>query len=220
MRAASMHEPYPDVLFVHGLWMHGCVFALHRHRLREMGRRSLAFSYPSLCGSLEGAADELATFIARLDRRPLQVIAHSLGGCVVLDMLARRRPDGLGRIVLLGSPIRGSYPAQQILRVPVVRHAIGRVLPQWLARPMPQLAPAFEIGVIAGNRPIGLGRIVPGMEKPNDGMVTVSETRWPGARDHIVLPLTHLQMLWSSACLMQAIRFLDTGAFDHASGAT
>ncbi len=28
----------------------------------------------------------------------------------------------------------------------------------------------------------GMGRIVPGMEKPNDGMVTVAETRWPGAR--------------------------------------
>lgn len=215
-----MYEPYPEVLFVHGLWMHGCVFALHRRRLRDMARRSHAFSYPSLCGSLEGAADELAAFIARLDGRPLVVIAHSLGGCVVLDMLARHRPDGLGRIVLLGSPTRGSYPAQQILRVPVVRRAIGRVLPQWLARPMPQVDPAFEIGVIAGNRPIGVGRIVPGLPKPNDGMVTVEETRWPGARDHIVLPVTHIQMLWSRACLTQAVRFVDAGAFDHGPSTT
>jgi len=46
--------------------------------------------------------------------------------------------------------------------------------------------------------------------------VTVDETRWPGARDHIVLPVTHMQMLWSRACLAQAVRFVDTGAFDHA----
>lgn len=210
-----MSAPRPEILFVHGLWMHGCVFTLHRRRLREMGWRSHAYSYPSLSGSLQGAADGLAAFIAGLDGRPLHLVGHSLGGCVVLDMLARHHPQGIGRIVLLGSPTRGSYAAQQILRVPVLRHALGRVLPQWLARPMPEVDPALDIGVIAGNRPIGLGRIVPGMEKPNDGMVTVSETRWPGARDHIVLPVTHMQMLWSRACLAQALRFADAGAFDH-----
>ena len=210
-----MSAPRPEILFVHGLWMHGCVFALHRRRLRAMGWRSHAYSYPSLRGSLAGAADGLAAFIAELDGRPLHLVGHSLGGCVVLDMLARHLPQGLGRIVLLGSPVLGSNSAQQILRVPVLRHALGRVLPQWLARPMPEVDPALDVGVIAGNRPIGVGRILTDMPKPNDGMVTVSETRWPGARDHIVLPVTHMQMLWSRACLVQALRFVDAGGFDH-----
>ena len=53
-----MSAPRPEILFVHGLWMHGCVFTLHRRRLREMGWRSHAYSYPSLRGSLAGAADD------------------------------------------------------------------------------------------------------------------------------------------------------------------
>ncbi|MHB1375165.1 MAG: esterase/lipase family protein [Thauera sp.] len=211
-----MNEAPSDILFVHGLWMHGCVFALHRRRLRAAGRRSHVYSYPSLRGSLEGVADGLAARIAQLERRPLHVVAHSLGGCIALLMLARHRPQGIGRVVLLGSPTRGSYPARQILRVPVLRHALGHVLPQWLAQAPPEVDPALEIGVAAGNLSIGIGRIVPGLPRPNDGMVTVEETRWPGARDHIVLPVTHMQMLWSRACLAQAMHFVDTGAFDHA----
>lgn len=210
-----MNTPTPAILFVHGLWMHGRVFALHRRRLRVLGWNSEAFSYPSLRGSLEVAADGLAACIAGFGQQSVHLVAHSLGGCVVLDMLARHRPQGIGRVVLLGSPVLGSDAAHRILRVPVLRHALGRVLPQWLARARPEVAPDYEIGVVAGRWPVGLGRLVPGLEKPNDGMVTVAETRWPGARDHIVLPVTHLQMLWSRACLAQAVRFLDTGAFDH-----
>lgn len=210
-----MNDPRPDILFVHGLWMHGCVFALHRRRAARLGWRSHAYSYPSLRGTLDGAADGLAGCIAGLGGRPLHVVGHSLGGCIVLHMLARHRPAGIGRVVLLGSPSRDSYPARQILRVPLLRHAIGRVLPQWLAHAPPEVDPALEIGVVAGDRPYGVGRIVPNVPKPNDGMVTVAETRWPGARDHIVLPLTHMQMLWAQACLDQTLHFLETGAFDH-----
>lgn len=201
------------ILFVHGLWMHGLVFAAHRCRLRRMGRDSLAFSYRSLRGALDAVADDLAARAATLGARPLHLVGHSLGGCIVLQMLARHRPDGIGRVVLLGSPCCGSRAAGTILRQPVLRHALGRVLPQWLAQPLPEVPPGYEIGVIAGNRPIGLGRLVPGMEKPNDGMVMVAETRWPGARDHTVLALTHMQMLWSRACLVQTLHFLDTGRF-------
>ena len=208
-----MQTEKPLILFVHSLWMHGAVFAAHRRRLRGMGRESRVFSWHSLLGSLDGAADELAAHIVDLGRRPLHLVGHSLGGCVVLNMLARHHPEGIGRTVLLGSPCCGSYAGERILRVPVLRGALGRVLPQWLARPLPEVPPGYEIGVVAGNRPVGMGRIVPGMEKPNDGMVTVAETRWPGARDHAVLPVTHMQMLWSRACLIQTLHFLDTGRF-------
>lgn len=210
-----MNDVRYEILFVHGLWMHGCVFGLHRKRLARLGWHSHVYSYPSLHGTLDGAADGLARCVSQLGVRPLHLVGHSLGGCIVLHMLDRYGPTGIGRVVLLGSPSCGSYAARQILRVPVLRHAIGKVLPQWLMHPRAEVDPALRVGVIAGNRPYGIGRIVPNVPKPNDGMVTVEETRWPGACDHIVLPVTHMQMLWSSECLAQTLQFLETGAFDH-----
>lgn len=210
-----MNDPRRDILFVHGLWMHGCVFALHRKRAAQLGWQSHVYSYPTLHGTLDDAADGLARFMTQLGVGPLHLVGHSLGGCIVLHMLGRCGPTGVGRVVLLGSPSCDSFAARQILRVPVLRRAIGRVLPQWLVHAPRKADPAVEIGVIAGNRPYGIGRVVPNLPKPNDGMVTVDETRWPGARDHIVLSITHMQMLWSPDCLAQTLRFLTTGTFDH-----
>ncbi|AVR90033.1 esterase/lipase family protein [Thauera aromatica] len=209
-----------DIVLVHGLWMHGWVFTLQRRRLQRRGWRSHAFSYRSVRGTLDGAADALAEFVAALGETPVHLLGHSLGGLVVLDMLARRRPPQVARAVLLGAPCQGSHSAAVLLRLPVLRGLVGRGLAQWLARPLPQVDAAVDIGTIAGNRPLGSGRLLPGLPTPNDGMVAVSETRWPGARDHIVLPVTHSQMLVSRICLEQAQHFLLTGAFDHrAAGA-
>ena len=135
----------------------------------------------------------------------------SLGGCVVLNMLARHHPEGIGRVVPLGSPCCGSHAGERILRVPLLRGALGRDAAQWLARPLPRCRPATDR---RGRRqpPGRHGAHRARHGEANDGMVTVAETRWPGARPP-VLPVTHMQMLWSRACLIQTLHFLDTGRF-------
>jgi hypothetical protein len=70
-----------------------------------------------------------------------------------------------------------------------------------------------DLGVIAGDRAFGMGRLIGPLPKPNDGTVTVAETRLPGATDHIVLPVTHLSMLWSGDVAEQVIAFLRDGHF-------
>ena len=80
---------------------------------------------------------------------------------------------------------------------------------------MPRLAipPGVEAGAIAGTGRIGLGRFFAQLPAPNDGVVTIEETRHPGLADHIVLPTAHSLMLVSPLVARQVAAFLQTGRF-------
>jgi hypothetical protein len=71
-----------------------------------------------------------------------------------------------------------------------------------------------RIGIIAGDRPIGMGRLLGPMQGPGDGTVLVAETHLPGAAAHLVLPVSHTGLLFSDAVARAACRFLTTGRFD------
>jgi len=52
-----------------------------------------------------------------------------------------------------------------------------------------------DIGVIAGTVPLGLGPFVADFDEDNDGTVAVSETRFDGVKDHLIMPVNHKGML-------------------------
>jgi hypothetical protein len=80
--------------------------------------------------------------------------------------------------------------------------------------------PGREIGVIAGNYAVGLGRVVAwDLPLPNDGAVTVAETQVAAACDRVELPVSHTGMLFSRRVALQTAAFLRDGRFDHAAGA-
>lgn len=207
----------PDaVILVHGLWMHGLAFALVRRRLARCGYTVAAFSYPTVRGTLADNAGALARFLARFDAPRIHLVGHSLGGLVVLRLLASHADARLGRVVLMGAPYGGSHCAAVLRRIPLLGRLLGRSIPDWLDAPRPALPPTVEVGVLAGDRSLGLGRVIPGLAKPNDGVVAVAETRLPTARDFIVLPVAHSQMLVSRRCSDAVNNFLRTGNFSHA----
>ena len=71
-----------------------------------------------------------------------------------------------------------------------------------------------ELGVIAGDATIGLGRVVaPGLARPHDGTVSVEETRVTGAREHLVLPVGHTAMLMSPLVVRRMLHFFEEGSF-------
>lgn len=212
-------EPGPEaevVVLVHGLWLGGWVCSLLGHWLRASGFRVVRFGYPSTREALSANAARLARFAQSLDVRTVHFVGHSLGGLVAL-MSQIDHPDRRpGRMVMLGSPFGGSQAAARLGTRYLGRALLGRSLRDWMAdRPDAWTGPR-QLGVIAGSGRIGMGRfIAPDLTRPNDGVVTVEETRVPGATDHIVLPVSHTEMLASRRVAGEAARFLLHGRFRH-----
>jgi pimeloyl-ACP methyl ester carboxylesterase len=166
--------------------------------------------------SLEDAATSLAARIRALGDR-VHVVAHSLGGLVACEAFAT--PPNLpgGRTVLLGSPVRGARAAREVAARWYGAAMLGPLATAELARERDCVwRSPREVGVIAGSRAVGLGRLFADLPLPNDGTVCVDETRLPGAAAHRVFDVSHTGMLLSTAVAAATARFLATGAFETA----
>ncbi len=212
-----MGAPPPDrklpVVFVHGLWMPGLIMSLLARRVRDRGYRSLTYSYPSVRVGLDENARRFAAFFAHHAGSGAHLVGHSLGGVLILHMLASCPHPPVGRAVLIGAPLQGSALAVRLRRNAVMSALIGRSIADWL-RLVPAAAPSgCEIGVIAGTRCLAAARLFGGVGRPNDGVVSVAETRLPGETDRCVLHLGHSEMLLSRRVARATADFLDTGRF-------
>jgi pimeloyl-ACP methyl ester carboxylesterase len=205
-----------SIVVVHGLWMNGLPMELLRRRLERSGFAPSVFRYPSVAQDLATNAARLADFVAALPGDTVHLLGHSLGGVLIGAML-ERAPAALrpGRVVCMGTPFMGSEIGARVARWGgAARGLVGKSIGELNARGgLTDWRAAHELGVIAGNRPYGFGRLLGGFDEPNDGTVTIAETRVRGAADHIVLPVTHFSMLWSRLVLEQALAFLETGRF-------
>jgi pimeloyl-ACP methyl ester carboxylesterase len=208
------------VILLPGVWMPAWSLLLLDWRLRRAGFRVRRFHYASLRGSLAGNARRLHEFAARQPAGRIHFVGHSLGGMVVQALFHYYPDQAPGRVVSLGSPHRGSRAAQLLAGRAWGRRLLGRPLRELVRQEGPAWPlPAREWGVIAGERGLGLGcLLVPGLPRPHDGTVSVAETRPRGAHDHLVLPVTHTQMLVSSAVAGAVVHYLRYGRFPPTPG--
>ena len=207
------------VVCLHGIWMVGAGMMYVKHRLEtDNGYQADLFSYAPVTETLNDVANKLAEFIAESGDGPAHLVGHSLGGIVALRMLAVRPDIRIDRVVCLGSPLCGSRAAFHLSQLDWGNFILGKTITEGVIddaahRWAKGVADSHEIGIIAGDVPIGFGRLVAGFEEENDGTVAVSETRLPGAKDHVVLPVSHKGMLISRDVVDQTAAFLQRGEF-------
>ena len=113
----------------------------------------------------------------------------------------------------MGSPLRGSRTARNLARLPFGKKIMGLRRRRGIAAAAASARwnGARELGVIAGDLGVGLGRLVGTLGGPSDGTILVEETQLDGAADRVVLRVSHTGMLFSAAVARAAGAFLSTG---------
>jgi pimeloyl-ACP methyl ester carboxylesterase len=206
------------VVYVHGLWLRGYEALLLRRRLAAaLDAEAYSFTYPSVNSSMADNARALHGYLRQIRADTVHLVAHSLGGLVVLHMFEATAVDfPSGRIVLLGSPVRGSLAAQRLARMPLgLGQAFMGFAGDVLAVPRERRwGGTRALGVIAGDLPLGAGRLLGRMGEPNDGTVLVRETDLPGAAGQLRLRVSHSGMPYSLTVARQAAAFLRQGRFE------
>jgi hypothetical protein len=118
-----------------------------------------------------------------------------------------------GRLITLGSPVKGSLIANRLAKHRVLSALIGRSFKQGLdGQGLPE-ALGRDWGMIAGDRAIGVGRLLGGIADINDGVVALSETYHPAQTAHCILPISHSSMLFSKQIVQECINFIQNGRF-------
>jgi pimeloyl-ACP methyl ester carboxylesterase len=203
------------VVLVHGIWMNGLEFWRLRRNLERAGYECHTFKYHVWGKPLEETSTRLHDFVEAIDAPVVHFVAHSLGGIVLMHLFDQFPFIKEGRIVLLASPVNGSVVARRMNYTSLTRWTLGQSMEQGLDGNAPSWNGLRDIGTIAGSLPLGVGLLVGGLEAPHDGTVSVEETMLDRATDGIILPVSHMGVLFSSEVAQQVLIFLRAGKFDE-----
>ena len=245
MRTHSTPTAPNSVMLVHGLHQAGWCMGMLAKRLASDGFETYRMSYRSLRDDVGTHARRLNDALSAHHHQDISIdlVGHSMGGLVIRRFLHDYPKWQIGRIVTLGTPHLGSLTAKG------VRHfapfLVGGSYGHCLDGDCVDLPTDFnrhQLGIIAGDKPLGLGLPVLGYyqlkarfdKKTNththdpddlpilantfahDGTVYVKETFVKGAA-HLILPVTHTAMLTDKEVARQTAFFLRHGRFDQSS---
>jgi pimeloyl-ACP methyl ester carboxylesterase len=203
------------VVLVHGIWMTGLELRWLGGMLRRCGFMPRYFHYRSLRDTPRESAVRLGRFLTELRAERIHLVGHSLGGIVLLHLFDLKPELPPGRVVFLGSPVRGSGVARHMEATPWLHPFLGRSGERGVLGGVPPWRDGRELGVIAGSTrsALGIGRLIGGVAEPSDGTVAVAETRIPEATACCVLNHSHTGMLFSRRVAAEICRFLQQGRF-------
>jgi pimeloyl-ACP methyl ester carboxylesterase len=187
------------------------------------GLATLNIGYASRRKTLEALADDIHPAIQRFAEATggsIHFVGHSMGGLLARVYLAKYRPRRLGRVVMLGTPNGSSEIADRLKEFSPYRawfgpagQQLGTIRDANISAMLPPVD--YPVGIIAGNRSVYpvASAFLP---KPNDGRVSVENTKLDGMAEHIVIGVSHPWLPRSPMAIKQTIAFLRDGRFGGA----
>lgn len=215
----------PLTILIHGLHLSPWYMKPLEKKLINLGLSTHRYGYRSLMQPIAVHSENLHQYLSQTHdvNRPINLVGHSLGGLVIRHFLANYPVWQIHRCVTLGTPHCGSqvaHYANKYLKPFVNQSYLGA-----LDGTCPQLPNGIELGIIAGNRPFGLGlpllmlhkrlHRLSTLDAQHDGTVFVSETTLQNAKDYLLLPVSHTGLLTDLTVAHQTAYFLNHGKFQH-----
>lgn len=193
--------------------------------LERRGYNTLNILYPSRRENLENLTSFIEKKITSCEEysadKTLHFVTHSMGGLIARYYIATRKPQNLGKVVMLGPPNTGSESADFLTNnkhlAPLYTKIFGPASAQ-LTTSYKHIDEQinYPLGIIAGNRsinPLALWMLPKKIVGEHDGIVPVERTKIAGMSDHIILPATHSFMMFNPAVMKQVATFLESGHF-------
>ena len=209
------------VVLLHGLARTATSMNKMERELAAAGFTTANIDYPSRDFTVEELAEMavpegIDACRARGGVERIHFVTHSLGGILVRQYLSHHELPELGRVVMLGPPNQGSAAVDELRDVPGfdwLNGPAGQQLGKGENSVPLQLGPAdFEVGVIAGNRTIDpITSAV--LENPDDGRVSVEDTKLDGMADFVVVEHSHAFMMRMQRTIDLTKAFLQNGRF-------
>jgi pimeloyl-ACP methyl ester carboxylesterase len=209
-----------SVVCLHGFFRsYKCMIPIG-NALRDEGLRVYLWEYPGRKKTIERHAACLVEVLNEIAQQhpgqPIHFVTHSLGGIILRATLSH--PDcpneaKIGRAVLLAPPNKGAALARNFKGSTAVQclfgsHA-GDQLLNYTEEDMCKLGsfpPSMDVMVLAGNKESPFFKTW--IKEPNDGKVTVEETKLPTPHDHRTLFVSHSWIMTSRESISIIREFL------------
>lgn len=208
-----------DVIVLHGIAMNrGWMAGMARH-LKAGGYRVHSVSYPSRDKGFDALVDEhIAPLVDKIGGK-VNFVTHSMGGILVRRYAQKYGAEKIGRVVMIGTPNRGSEVADFLRHKSLYKWYFGEAgqglgtSPGDVHASLPPID--FDCGVIAGeNHYLHFpASYIVDIPRPNDGLVSVESTKVEGLRDHVTVFGDHSLLVWMPSVWKLTLHFLDTGRF-------
>ncbi len=211
------------VVLLHGILRSKTDMLLLTKFFEKHGYATLNILYPSREQNLEDLSDFVQEKIINCpqynENMKVNFVTHSMGGLIARYYIARKKPDNLGKVVMLGPPNTGSeladFLSETKIIAPIFKAVFGPASEQLTTNYQHIDGDInYPLGVIAGN--MSINPLSPWLlDGENDGIVPVERTKIEGMSDHIIISSTHTFMMFNKDVMRQALYFLQNGCFDH-----
>lgn len=213
------------VVVLHGLWRkRHAMQTLCDHLAEKGGYHIVNVSYATTRASIGDHAKTLAMVIEGLDGvDEISFVGNSLGNLVIRRYLHDQTTEGrpldprIKRFVMLAPPNQGAQVARRF-EVDAALKSIwgvpGNEIAEWTKLAPTLATPTCEFAIISGGQgKDGRNPLIPG---DDDWLLSVEETKLEGAKEFLLLPVTHRSIKSDPTTLEQTLCFLKDGCFKKA----